>query len=203
MEDFISDYIDRGFGSMTKNDFEVFIFNQILLMPKYKGKGNYDLSVLLKIPESKVKRLRYEAALKYSPQDRNFKDEVLALLENVELRGSNKRIVFQVEDVILKSYISSILKKYGRSLDSSFNPELIVIHFEDFEVLAKEIYSGQEYENILKEAKKASSDFSWTKFLEELACNAVQGVTSGLIVKLTPVSILQNIKKKLLNNGTI
>lgn len=50
-------YIERGFGSMNKNDFEVFIFGQMLEMSRYKGKTNYELSLLLRVPESKIKRL--------------------------------------------------------------------------------------------------------------------------------------------------
>ena len=60
----IDQYIERGFGSMNKNDFEVFIFGQMLEMPSYKGKTNYELSLLLRIPESKIKRLRYESSLR-------------------------------------------------------------------------------------------------------------------------------------------
>ena len=64
----IDRYLKRGFGSMNKNDFEVWIF-YFLLHNQLKGMGNYDISLELRIPESKVKRLKYEAELKYgSPQ---------------------------------------------------------------------------------------------------------------------------------------
>lgn len=48
----IQQYLDRGFGSMNKNDFEVWIFNY-LLQTKLKGKGNYAISIELRMPESK------------------------------------------------------------------------------------------------------------------------------------------------------
>lgn len=53
----INEYLSRGFGSMNKNDFEVWIFNY-LLQERLKGKSNYDISIELKIPEQKVKRLK-------------------------------------------------------------------------------------------------------------------------------------------------
>ena len=62
---FIQKYLQRGFGSMNKNDFEVFIFNEIITDTNYAGMNDYGLSVTLAIPQSKVKRLRYEANLKY------------------------------------------------------------------------------------------------------------------------------------------
>ena len=63
LQDFVEWYCEeKGFGSMNKNDFEVFIFSRLLQIERFKGKSNYDLSILLHIPESKIKRLRYEAA---------------------------------------------------------------------------------------------------------------------------------------------
>ena len=50
---------------MNKNDFEVYIFNQIITDPNYAGKNDYELSTELAIPQAKVKRLRYESNLKY------------------------------------------------------------------------------------------------------------------------------------------
>ena len=56
MQDFIDNYLKRGFGSMNKNDFEVMIMHE-LLQGKLKGKSNYEISRELRVPESKVKRL--------------------------------------------------------------------------------------------------------------------------------------------------
>ena len=65
LNEVISKYLEKGFGTMNKNDFEVWIFHY-LLEHELQGKKNYEISIALKIPESKVKRLRYEAELKYS-----------------------------------------------------------------------------------------------------------------------------------------
>lgn len=68
--DVLQAYVERGFGSMNKNDFEVWIFSQ-LMDGELKGKSNYDISTLLRMPESKVKRLAYEALLKVDIQRNN------------------------------------------------------------------------------------------------------------------------------------
>ena len=67
----IESYINkRGFGSMNKNDFEVYIFSWLVLNHKdYQTASDNEISRMLKIPESKVKRLRYEAELKYGSND--------------------------------------------------------------------------------------------------------------------------------------
>lgn len=200
----ISKYIDRGFGSMTKNDFEVWIFGTLLQMPQYKGKSNYELSLLLRIPETKVKRLRYESALKNVKPNTNYKDEVYKLLNEVQLRINDRKIVFQVEDVMIKSYISSILKQNGRMLDSSFNPELIVLHLDDFQYLAKEVYPNGDVENVLKNAKEllkdtAKKEITWHDVMGWVVEGAVSGVASGVtsavVTNLTPLGIVETIKK--------
>ena len=67
MKKFIQDYLQRGWGSMNKNDFEVWIFYQLLQNDDYslKEASDYQIAIALRIPESKVKRLRYESMLKY------------------------------------------------------------------------------------------------------------------------------------------
>ena len=49
---------------MNKNDFEVAIFNYLITKDEnFIGKSSYELSIALKIPISKIKRLKYEAEL--------------------------------------------------------------------------------------------------------------------------------------------
>ena len=54
---------------MNKNDFEVAIFDEIMKDDEYKDLSDFKLSVKLRVPESKIKRLRYEANLKYQVDD--------------------------------------------------------------------------------------------------------------------------------------
>mgnify|MGYP003296971562 CR=1 FL=1 len=78
MDSVINESLRRGFGSMTKNDYEVFIFNELLKTSDYEGKSDFEISIKLKIPQSKVKRLRYEAALRNGGFEENdMKNEFL------------------------------------------------------------------------------------------------------------------------------
>lgn len=195
---FIEQYISRGFGSMTKNDFEVFIFNRLLSMPEYQGKDNYSLSILLRIPESKIKRLRYESALKYGDGKVNYKEKVKALLTCAQLRGGDRKIVFQVEDVLLKSYISSVLKKDGRSIDTSFNPELVVIRLEDYYYFLSEVYSSDEVNSLMSKAKQAAQrEVTWKDITQWVVEGAAGGVADGLVssatINLSPLGIINTI----------
>ena len=210
MQNFIEQYIERGFGSMNKNDFEVLIFGEILEMPRYKGKNNYELSLLLRIPESKIKRLRYETALRCSSKEaKDYKLEAYQLLSNAVLRGRDKKVVFVVEDVMLKLYITSILKKEGRTIDTSFNPEMVVIHIDDFHILLEAVCDIKEVKILFDKAEKAvKKKVEWsdiTKFIVKgVLSSATNTITSGILTNLQPMGIWNVIKNVINNdNGTI
>lgn len=45
LNEVISKYLEKGFGTMNKNDFEVWIFHY-LLEHELQGKKNYEISML-------------------------------------------------------------------------------------------------------------------------------------------------------------
>ena len=100
----IDQYLARGFGSMNKNDFEVWIFHY-LMQHQLKDKSNYDISVALKIPEQKVKRLRYESELKYSTADDTDRRRLLMeAISHAKFRqAKDGKIVFAFNDKMLTS----------------------------------------------------------------------------------------------------
>lgn len=151
----IDRYLKRGFGSMNKNDFEVWIF-YFLLHNQLKGMGNYDISLELRIPESKVKRLKYEAELKYgSPQKvSEYKDELNVVLSKAVFKKDGESIQFVIEDIHLRRYLDSVLKKDGRFSNTSFNTEIVSVSIEDFEFLIKRLWPKNEVDELLNKAKK-------------------------------------------------
>ena len=156
---FIQAYLDRGFGSMTKNDFEVMIFAE-LLQTSLLNKSNYDISVDLRIPETKVKRLRYEASLKYnilSEQDLRDKFRNAVNAANVE----NNKVIMTIEDIALIKYIDSRLKKQGKYFNTSHNNELVIVNFKDFADLLEAVYYADSEFNQIKSKlnKKKFKDF--------------------------------------------
>ena len=145
----IQEYLNRGFGSMTKNDFEVWIFHQ-LLCGELKGKTNREISVELRIPDSKVKRLRYEADLKWgNPTDDAAYHEALGkvILRARRVRGRTQNLLV-VEDTALLKYLDAKMKSANVSWDKSFNSENIYIDFEQYETFCKEVLK-KEYEEAL------------------------------------------------------
>lgn len=151
----IQQYLDRGFGSMNKNDFEVWIFNY-LLQNRLKGLSNYDISIELKIPESKVKRLKYEAGLKYGDTKDTaiYASELEVLLNKAQLKKNGLCVQFVIEDIQLRKYLDSLLKQDGRFSDTSFNTEIVSIDADDLGFLMKTIFPSKDWKEFEKKAKK-------------------------------------------------
>ena len=181
MENFIKEYLKRGFGSMTKNDFEVWIFHQ-LLCGQLHGKTNREISVALRIPDSKVKRLRYEADLKWgSPDDdSSYHDALVAVVKKARLINEKKQIQFVIEDTALLKYLDSRMKHANVSWDKSLNSENISIDFEQYETFCKEVLTKeyQEATDFLKEKLKYENSIA--KFFKDYGSKTRDGLINEL-----------------------
>lgn len=123
------------FGSMNKNDYEVALFH-LLLENGYSDKSDHFMSKLLQIPESKVKRLRYEVNLVYPKTDDEYKKEFYYLLnrQSYKMTHDNK-IQFAVNDKMLRLYLIDMLDEVGSFSDSSFNSNIVTISASDLIIL--------------------------------------------------------------------
>lgn len=196
------------FGSMNKNDFEVLLL-YVLMKNGDKELSNFELSRILRIPESKVKRLRYEADLKYSPEsDSAYNDEKFEqlnkILKNVTFKKDGKLIEFVVEDVALRQFLDNILKSNNRFSDSSFNSEIVKIDIDDLGViLCSSVKDKALYNTLLDNAEKILNErVSFSKLVPQLiqlganattiAANVSTGITNvsltGLLTLLPTVS---------------
>lgn len=142
----ISEYLQRGFGSYTKNDFEVAIF-YALLKSGVVGDNNYSISRNLGIPESKVKKLRYESDLRFN-RSNNYTEiklkELDKLLTSVVYKKDGERIQFCIEDPSLRKFLDNLLKTENSFSDSSFNSEIVSISLNDLPIIYSHLSGGKE-----------------------------------------------------------
>lgn len=192
IDEVLTKYLDKGFGSMNKNDFEVWIFSR-LMNTVLKGKDNYYASIYLKIPESKVKRLRYEASLKYSSFSKDdLYDAVNKRLKKARFKKGGPFIQFVMEDVALRKYMDSLLKQDGRFSDSSFNSEIVVIDYDDLEYLLGLSEKGREnIDSILSKAKEKLNDksISFPSLLSSIANKMTEAAADIICEKFIDLSI--------------
>lgn len=205
LQDFIDWYCtEQGFGSMNKNDFEVFLFNEWL--KNHSELSDYAISRQLRIPESKVKRLRYEAAIVYATDDNRAQliQEFLTDLKLAKYRNEDGKIRFLVHNKIVRQFINDILEQDGRFLDSSLTSSTVSMSVDDFIYTMDQISNPIDKKKIIEEAKKmynTGEGFNKTfpeilkDVLVEQAKNVIGHYTTDVIVRAIEV-ISKNKKQK-------
>jgi hypothetical protein len=151
-------YFKNGFGFLNKSDFEILVFDLLREFGSLNKLNNYDASIHLQIPETKVRKLAYEADLRYkkfSPQD--ISKEFFKVIAKAKFRGDNSKIQFVIENRFLRTAISSELKKLGHFSDSSFNSEIVSIHIDSFIDLLEKFYPKEAIDRIVEECKDSVS----------------------------------------------
>lgn len=152
----IDRYSTRGFGSMNKNDFEVMIFDLVRKYGDLKEKSNYEISIDLQIPETKVRRLAYESDLKYGQlSEKTIKDEFFKIVAKSKFRVDLNKVEFIIESKFIRTTICAQLKELGHYADSSFNSEIVRINSDSFIDLLENYYNDKSKERIVMECKKA------------------------------------------------
>lgn len=139
----INIYISNSFGSKNKNDFEVLIFNALLLDGNFRKKSNFAKAKELGISEAKVKRLNYEADLKFKRKEEDLYNELISALKSVTVKGNTNLLQFVIADKYLRGYLDDKLKTNNRFSDSSFNSEIVTIDFKDLLVIYREFNQGK------------------------------------------------------------
>lgn len=152
----------NGFGKMVKNDYEVVIFHLLMKYSNLNNMSPFVISTILKIPESKVKRLIYESELIYGDfQESNMIENLKLVLQKAQFREKENKISFAVRDKMLRNYISSFLTDNGHFNDGSFNSDIVVMHVDTFIFLLDKLcYTEKEKEEI---EKKCQTKFSGNK----------------------------------------
>lgn len=154
---FTKHYFQRGFGAMNKNDLEILIFDTLREINKGKGpKSNYQWSIDLHIPETKVRKLAYEADLVYREyDDEKLKADFFLILEKNLSKFSNdgKKIQFVVENRTLRTKIFADLKALGYFADTSHNSEIVSLTFDAFSSLLITYYPSNVSQEIEKNCR--------------------------------------------------
>ncbi len=153
IEKVINNYLSRGFGSMNKNDFEVWIFNY-LLNNTLKGQSDNVISRKLRIPESKVKRLRYEAELKNPHNDEYYKERFYEILNNRVYKTVNENLIqFSIKDKAIRLYLDDKLEEQGSYADSSFNSDIVTLTASDLLLLIADFENKDDLIKKIKESR--------------------------------------------------
>lgn len=205
INEIIDRYCAKGFGTMNKNDFEVWIFNQILHKQftdtqNIDISSDYALSLFLKISETKVKRLRYEASLKY-PEKPDYAELFIKYAASAKYDKPAKNMVtMQIKDIAFRKYLEAKLTDMNRFSDSSFNSDLIKISKSDFiELFDKVCLSTAERDEVIRKMRDNSDDTTSDRAKEigkeaiKTLLHAVAGTAGDKITEYIADSFLERL----------
>ena len=116
---------------MTKNDYEFALFHLLMKNEFVNNESDFSISVKLQIPESKVKRLRYEMNLLYMYDETKLDAKLLEMMKQGDFKLATDRIQFCINDKILRLYLNNKLLEGKRFADSSFNSNIVSVTAED------------------------------------------------------------------------
>lgn len=194
-EEFLGHYLQLGLGAMPKADVDALVMH-LLDKHGYKGSpplstyGNQAVSELLKTPVAKVKKLRYDAALKFGGRvEDQAKARLLAALSKATLEADGDKVCLVIEDALAKNWLQGQLKNNQLIFEHSFNSEIVRVSSSGlFSVLGsffdktalEQFEAGYEAAKKKSDAKAVRDTFRKvaSKFAEGAAKSAGAGVLS-------------------------
>lgn len=205
--EFLKQYLALGLGSMPKSDIDALVMH---LLDRYGLDGspplalesNQTVSERLRAPAVKIRKLRYDAALKFGTDtssgvrvEDQAKGRLLAALSRATLEPDGDKIVLLIEDALAKNWLQGQLKIHQQVFDHSFNTELVRMSAEGlFTVLGtlfdeaqlKAFADGYKKLKDVEDRQKRNKQFKTlaVKFVEGAAKAAGGGVMTVLKIHL-------------------
>lgn len=194
---FLESYLKFGLGSMPKTDIDALVMH---LLDNYgggehvklSGYSNQVVSEKLKVSVAKIKKLRYEAALKFGGRiEDQAIGRLLAALSRATLETDGDKVCLIIEDVLAKNWLQGQLKIHQQIFDHSFNSEIVKVSAPGlFQVLAT-VFDKAALDTFSKDYEKAKSNMkaeerkkifksAALKFAEGAAKKAGEGVVAVL-----------------------
>ena len=161
----IEEFIDN-FGLLNKTDYEVLVFKELL--KDNPNTTNFEFSRQLKLPVSKIKRLREEVVLRYEERNEQFYQvQFVSLLKTKSDFNGKDEVRIQVEDADMRNYLLAILSEKNIISDTSFSRDILRIKKNDFFTLLTDVFEEDFKEDASKLGFSTTSDKDneWKKLL--------------------------------------
>ena len=124
----------KRFASFSKTDYEVLMFT-VFLDCQEDDVRDYDISIDLGIPESKVRTLREKSQLQY-PREIRWKEKLVTAIEHGSYDTTTKMVTISIEDPSVRNRIRyEVESKYG-TIIFSLNNKHLILPVESFLILA-------------------------------------------------------------------
>ncbi len=193
---FLAHYLSAGIGSFSKRDVDALV---MYLLDEYgaddqipiKVLSNQQASLKLRATASKIKSLRYEAALKFtntSDAEVRAKWKLLEILARATFETEGERVCFIIEDNFTKNWLQGVLKENGLIFDHSFNTEITKIRIEPLCSMLSKIYDPQSASTLESRMTDAIAKNQQINFAE-LKRNFLEGAVTAIGEAISPAKV--------------
>lgn len=150
------------------------------------------VSERLKTPVSKVKKLQYDAALKFGGRiEDQARGRLLAALSKASLESDGEKVLLIIEDTLAKNWLQGQLKVHQHIFDYSFNTEIVKVSATGLFQVLETVFDTKEVERFkagyevakkkkTTDAQVAAFKGATMKFAEGAAKAAGAGVVAAL-----------------------
>jgi hypothetical protein len=186
--EFLDSYLKLGLGSMPKTDIDALV---MFLLDKHglRSSGplarlsNQQASELLKTPVAKIKKLRYEAALKFGGRaEDQAMGRLLAALANATMEMQGDKICLIVEDTLAKNWLQGQLKTHQQIFDHPFSAEIVRVSADGlFRVLDSTFDKAElaAFKEGYERAKQSKTAAERSKMFKSVATKFAEGAAKS------------------------
>ncbi len=156
VDEFLKEYLDRGFGTLAKRDFEILVFHLLIKHGYFDAPLNYfEASRRLGMSERRVKNFHQDVQLRYAQYtEQEARERFVRLFESQRVEVSGDRYRFQVTDPFLNQVFREWVAGVGGFTDSSFNADIVSLPKHVFLKVLEKLTTAQR----LNEIKDALPD---------------------------------------------
>jgi hypothetical protein len=205
-KEFLSLYLSRGFGNMSKREMDVLIFHLLQKTKVLDEKSIHLTAMQLRTTPVKVRALIYERALRFPKDDEALNEDYFKqklreyFVDNAiyKIRKNDEWVYIQIDNPILLDAFKAIAKNNKEVIDSSFSSEIVKISTDGFSIVLNELVDSKTRKEIEKEVKKALKKESIVSF-RNIADKALSEIVSQGVQKAP--GLIQGFVKAALNGS--
>jgi len=187
-KEFLDNYLKFGLGSMPKSDIDALVM-YLLDMHGINGGGplatygNQTVSERLKTPVTRIKKLRYDAALKFGERiEDQAMGRLLAALSKASLEPDGEKICLIIEDSLAKNWLQGQLKIHQQIFDHSFNTEIVKVSSDGLFQVLETVFNKTElakFKSGYQTAKKKKDAAARAKAFKDVAKKFAEGAAKA------------------------
>ena len=203
LEEFLNKYTNPAFGTLTKKEIDLLVFEMLEKVDVINEKDMYENQLKLKITSTKIRSMFYELELRRRNKD-SLDSEMKEIIKKPVILKSGEIFKLQIDNPLLIDHIRAKLKELGYVSDGSFSRDIVTLSDEGYFALINSLIDEADknkYEKLL--IAEGAMDKSWIGFLKaatkNMAINYAGEKATEILEELLAESITEKNIKKLKN----